>query len=134
MMKAISKKSRKKARKKTNRLTTIRKPQTPPGRFDIRCSTQRLPSTPWKVIEKQVAPTRMKATIAVMRIVAWKACTISSRRSLTCQARQHSQMIAANMMVKATLKASDLKATDADQRADDGGGAAGAEHATCRTG
>ena len=73
MMKAISKKSRKKARKKTNRLTTIRKPQTPPGRFDIRCSTHWLPSTPWKVIEKQVAPTRMKATIAVMRIVAWNA-------------------------------------------------------------
>src|SRR5580704_7217863 len=111
MMKAISKKSRKKARKKTNRLTTTRKPQTPPGRFDIMCSTHRLPSTPWKVIEKQVAPTRMNATIAVMRIVAWKAWMISSRSSLNCQARQHSQTIAANITVKAAWKASDLKAT-----------------------
>ena len=109
MMKAISKKSRKKARKNTNRLTTTRKPQTPPGRFDIRCSTQRLPSTPWKVIEKQVAPTRMKATMAVMRIVIWKAWTMRSRRSLTCQARQHSQMIEANMMVKASVNGGDLK-------------------------
>ena len=128
MMKTISKKSRKKARKNTNRLTTIRKPQTPPGRPVIRCSTHGSPSTPWKMIEKQVEPIRMKITIAVMRMVAWKACTISSRSSRNCQARQHSQTIAANMTVKATLKGIDLKAVDADQRADDGGGATRAEH------
>ncbi len=86
MMKAISKKSRKNARKKTNRLTTIRKPQTPPGRPVSRCSTQWPPSTPANEIEKQVAPTRMKATIAVMRMVACMAWMMRSRRSLTCQA------------------------------------------------
>ena len=116
MMKAISKKSRKNARKKTNRLTTIRKPQTPPGRFDIRCSTHRLPSTPWKVIEKQVAPTRMKATMAVMRIVAWKACTIRSRSSLTCQARQHSQMIDGEHDGEGDLEGDRLEGDHADQR------------------
>src|SRR5258708_26113011 len=112
MMKAISKKSRKKARKNTNRFTTIRKPQTPPGRFDIRCSTHLLPSTPWKVIEKQVAPTRMKATMAVMRMVAWKACTIRSCSDLSSQARQHSQTTEANITVKGGLKGSDLNANE----------------------
>ena len=41
MMNTISKKSRKNAMKNTNRLTTIRKPQTPPGRSVSRCSSQR---------------------------------------------------------------------------------------------
>src|SRR3981081_2983882 len=111
MMKAISKKSRKNARKNTNRLTTTRKPQTPPGSDDIMCWTQRLPSTPWKVIEKQVAPTRMKATMAVIRMVAWNAWTIRSRSALSCQARQHSQMIEANSTVNAALNGGDLNAT-----------------------
>ena len=92
MMKAISKKSRKKARKKTSRLTAIRKPQTPPGRLVSPCSTQRLPSTPAKTMEKQVAPTTMKATMEVMRMVARMPSTIKSCRGLSCQARQQSQM------------------------------------------
>jgi len=37
MMKAISKKSRKNARKKMKRLMKSRKPQTPPGREVRRC-------------------------------------------------------------------------------------------------
>ncbi|MNW01772.1 hypothetical protein D3C71_1974570 [compost metagenome] len=41
MMKASSKKSRKNARKKTSRLTAIRKPVSPPGIAVSRCSTQR---------------------------------------------------------------------------------------------
>ncbi len=45
-MKAISKKSRKNARKKMNTLTKIRKPVWPPGRCDSRCSIQWEPSTP----------------------------------------------------------------------------------------
>ena len=45
-MKAISKKSRKNARKKMKMLTKIRKPMGPPGRCDSRCSIQRPPSMP----------------------------------------------------------------------------------------
>ena len=71
MMKAISKKSRKNARKKMNRLMNARKPHAPPGSEDSRCSSQRLPSTPRNTIEKQVEPIRMKITMAVMRIVVW---------------------------------------------------------------
>ncbi|MCY1553865.1 hypothetical protein D9M68_903910 [compost metagenome] len=41
MMKASSKKSRKKASRKTITLMTIRKPVAPPGRPTSRCSTQR---------------------------------------------------------------------------------------------
>lgn len=43
--------------------------------------------------------------MAVMRIVARKACSIRTRSSLTAHARQHSHMTDANMMVKAMRKA-----------------------------
>ena len=69
MMKAISKKSRKNARKNTNTLTASRKPTWPPGRLDSMCSTQTAPSTPWKTSEKTREPIRMKTTIAVSRMV-----------------------------------------------------------------
>ena len=45
-MKAISKKSRKKARKNTKILTKARKPICPPGSDTNISSTQRCPSTP----------------------------------------------------------------------------------------
>ena len=61
-MNAISKKSKKKARKKINKFTTIKNPTQPPGRLEKRFSTQRPPSTPWKTTEKQVEPIRMKTT------------------------------------------------------------------------
>jgi hypothetical protein len=41
-----SKKSRKKASRKTRMLTTMRKPSCPPGRFSSRCSTHTCPFTP----------------------------------------------------------------------------------------
>ena len=46
MMKASSKKSRKKARTKTSALTKMRKPIWPPGREINRCSTHTWPFTP----------------------------------------------------------------------------------------
>src|SRR6267142_2728267 len=48
MMNAISKKSRKNARKKIKRLIKIRNPQGPPGRDDSMFSSHLLPSTPKK--------------------------------------------------------------------------------------
>ena len=88
MMKAISKKSRKKARKKTNRLTTIRKPSGPPGRSLSMCSTQTLPSTPWKTSEKTVEPIRMNITIADRRIVDSIAWRTSVQRQAAMQRRE----------------------------------------------
>ena len=58
-MKAISKKSKKKARTKTNRLTTIRKPTTPPGSEVSRCSIHRSPSTPRNTRLKTEEPIRI---------------------------------------------------------------------------
>src|SRR6202035_1123188 len=52
MMKAISKKSRKNARKKMNRLMKIRNPQTPPGSDVSMCSSHTPPETPRKTTEK----------------------------------------------------------------------------------
>jgi hypothetical protein len=69
MMKAISKKSRKNARKKMNRLMKIRKPQTPPGNEVSMCSSHTPPETPRNTTEKQVDPIKMKTTMVVMRIV-----------------------------------------------------------------
>src|ERR1700753_2068014 len=55
MMKAISKKSRKNARKKMKRLMKIRNPQTPPGSEVKRFSSQTPPEKPRKPTQKQVA-------------------------------------------------------------------------------
>ena len=46
-----------------------RKPQGPPGSDESMFSSQRLPSTPRKTIEKQVDPIRMNTTMVVMRMV-----------------------------------------------------------------
>ena len=62
MMKASSKKSRKKASTKTIALTTIRKPIWPPGRLVSRLSTQRSPLTPRKIRLNTVEPIRMNMT------------------------------------------------------------------------
>ena len=85
-MKAISKKSRKKARKKTKMLTKTRKPSWPPGRPVSMCSIQRPPSMPWNTSEKQVEPTRMNTTMAVMRMVDCIPCRTSGQVSRRCSA------------------------------------------------
>ena len=69
MMKAISKKSRKNARKKMKTLMKIRKPQTPPGSDVSMCSSHTPPETPRNTIEKQVEPIRMNTTMVVRRMV-----------------------------------------------------------------
>ena len=79
MMNAISKKSRKNARKNTNTFTKIRNPTLPPGRPERRCSIHRSPSTPRNVSVKMVEPIRMKITMAVMRIVEREASAIRPR-------------------------------------------------------
>ncbi len=77
MMNESSKKSRKKARTKTSRLTTIRKPAWPPGSPSSRCSTQRSPLTPRKIRPKTVEPTRMKTTKDESLPVVSMACLSS---------------------------------------------------------
>src|SRR3569832_896288 len=76
-MKDSSKKSRKNARKKISRFTTIRKPIWPPGSEVRRCSTQRWPSTPWNTSEKKVEPIRMKTTKHESLVVVVRACLSS---------------------------------------------------------
>ena len=44
------------------------------------CSIQRPPFTPWNTRLKTVAPSRMKITIAVIRMVEAIACHIRSSR------------------------------------------------------
>ena len=62
MMKANSKKSRKKASTNTRMLTTIKKPSCPPGSPESKCSTHLGPSTPWKARLNTVAPIKIKST------------------------------------------------------------------------
>ncbi len=78
-MKAISKKSRKKARTKMKMLTKIRKPTGPPGMPESMCSIQREPSMPWKTRLKQVEPIRIITTMEVMCIVDVIASRISGQ-------------------------------------------------------
>jgi hypothetical protein len=88
-MKAISKKSRKNASVNTIRLTTMRKPSTPPGNWSNRCSTQTSPSSPRNTRVKMVEPIRMKMTKVVSLVVlsiAWVSC-----RRLNPPARQRQQ-------------------------------------------
>ena len=68
-MKAISKKSRKNARKNTNTLTKIRKPVCPPGSWLSSPCSHSPPFTPWNTRLKVLEPTRMKITMAVIRKV-----------------------------------------------------------------
>ncbi|MCY1205685.1 hypothetical protein D9M72_172390 [compost metagenome] len=79
MMKAISKKSRKNARKNTKMLTAIRKPIWPPGRPESMCSIHLAPSTPWNTSENTREPIRMNTTIAVRRMVPSIASFISAQ-------------------------------------------------------
>ena len=69
MMKAISKKSRKKPSTKIARLATISRPMRPPGSVVSRCSIQRSPFSPRKTSAKAVEPTRMNITMAVREVV-----------------------------------------------------------------
>ena len=83
MMKASSKKSRKKARTKIRMLTTIRKPSWPPGRLVSRCSTQIGPSTAWNDRLNTVEPIRMKSTKQdsfIVASIAWRMQLTSMRR------------------------------------------------------
>ena len=59
MMKAISKKSRKKAITKMNALAKMRKPSCPPGSEVSRCSIHSLPPTPWNTRLNTRAPIRI---------------------------------------------------------------------------
>ena len=81
MMKAISKKSRKNARKKMKMLTAIKKPIWPPGKPASMCSIQMPPSTPWNTSEKTREPIKMKTTIAVSRMVLIMASFTSAHVS-----------------------------------------------------
>ena len=78
MMKAISKKSKKKARKNMNMFTAIKKPICPPGRPDSMSSTHLAPSTPWKTMENTREPIKINTTMAVRRIVLCIASQIKS--------------------------------------------------------
>ena len=83
MMKASSKKSRKKASRNTRMFTTIRKPSCPPGRPVSRCSTQTGPSAPWNARLNTVAPTRMNSTkhdSFMVESMAWRSNLKSMRR------------------------------------------------------
>ena len=79
MMKAISKKSRKKAKKKMKMLTTIKKPTCPPGKSLSMCSIHLPPSTPWNTSENTREPIRMNTTMAVMRMVPPMASLINGQ-------------------------------------------------------
>src|SRR3546814_12402481 len=78
MMNASSKKSMKKARKKVNRLTTIRKPHSPPGKPTSKCSTHKSPLTPRKLRLNTVDPTRMNTTKHDSLVVVSMACLSSA--------------------------------------------------------
>ena len=82
MMKANSKKSRKKASRNTRIFTTMRKPSCPPGRPDSRCSTHLGPSTPWKAKLNTVAPIRINKTKHdnfMVESMAWRISLRSMR-------------------------------------------------------
>ena len=85
MMKASSKKSRKKASTKVSTLTTIRKPHWPPGTEVSRCSTHRSPLTARKVRPNTVEPIRMNTTKHDSLVVVSMACLsrFSDRRLRT---------------------------------------------------
>src|SRR5699024_7435860 len=74
---ASSKKSRKKAKKKVNKLTTAKKPKSPPGRSINKLSTQRSPLIPRKLRLKIVEPTKMNTTKHDKRVVLAIACPSS---------------------------------------------------------
>jgi hypothetical protein len=58
-------------------LTTIRKPNWPPGKPDNKCSTQTGPSTPWKAKLNTVAPIKINNTKQDNFMVESMACRMS---------------------------------------------------------
>ena len=76
-MNAISKKSMNMPRMNTRMLTTIRKPQPPPGILVNRCSIQMWPSAELKVKLNTVEPIRMNSTKEASLAVFSSACLSS---------------------------------------------------------
>ena len=114
MMKTISKKSRKNARKKTKMLTTIRKPE-----HAARQAGQQVlePAAAVDALERRartrVEPIRMKMTIAVSRMVVFARACMSSARSVAGsprRARRHPSRRRRRARRCATWNGTDLNA------------------------